>query len=534
MAGRPLKPNEASVWLEIRRKIAAIVKAATRARLEETRALGGAASQEDWYTFGVRFRLLDMRLQELEDAGLVQVNEELDFNMGANTATSRPGAPPSAELELSVGLVDPGSTEPISDRAMTVIHELSHSLIQANAFPVLDYCYRDSWAPGYLGAGEVDNADNYREAAAQIAEDLDGLPMAYREAGRAPTQRETLRAHGSVVGAALAWADIKANRCWLRSGEYVAMAEFRIGMFNWEARLKSWQADPDMAAQLEIEKGLRKFDIVGRRILVAVSIIGLSGWSTTSVQNIKRYTVLLKNALSRLVVSLGSSANKISYHHDSRLLVIPRSVLNTSGYALGEQILDAVVEKIDFENTKDWNIKALRAHKREIVDLMAQHLRPDAVPVVHAIQAGFKVFLPPVPTDAQWTASSVDVEFAIVDGTVVALTRTVLLASRATRAAAIENLKGLLDLVRPGIQLCLGAGGRLLQTTSSSNSSSNSSSTSPSNSSSTSPSATDQRRRRAYTSLHVQLTLLRDVITKHFPEQQDDFDDVLDSVTRFM
>lgn len=76
---------------------------------------------------------------------------------------------------------------------MASSHELTHTMFDAPDFPMKDYMSRDSWGQGYL-SGQIGwrNADTYTEAAAPIAEDVDGALGRYREHGRIPAQREAL------------------------------------------------------------------------------------------------------------------------------------------------------------------------------------------------------------------------------------------------------------------------------------------------------------------------------------------------------
>jgi hypothetical protein len=88
--------------------------------------------------------------------------------MGANTQTA--ADPGNVSMDLSPTLV--GATYPITltDRAITLLHELTHTIYEARDYPVKDFTYRRSWGQGYLPDSiGWRNADTYAEAAARIA-----------------------------------------------------------------------------------------------------------------------------------------------------------------------------------------------------------------------------------------------------------------------------------------------------------------------------------------------------------------------------
>jgi hypothetical protein len=117
-------------------------------------------------------------------------------------------------VELTARLV---ANEPdtLTDRAITLLHELTHTIYEAPVFPVKDFTYKNPWGQGYLsGAIGWRNADTHAEAAAQIAEGIEHVPGLYGESGRVCAQGQALSALQPtlILGPALAWADMKINR----------------------------------------------------------------------------------------------------------------------------------------------------------------------------------------------------------------------------------------------------------------------------------------------------------------------------------
>lgn len=174
----------------------------------------------DYTVFAQRFALLHERLVELNKAGKVVVNPDLPASVAAQTVSALDEA--QVQVQLSPEALSTGSAQPLTVRALALIHELSHALREHGEHPVKDYTYRNSWGQGYL-ATEIGtrNADTYYEAAAHLAERLENLPSGiYAERGLVQAQRRALRSPrpvGNPLGPALAWADIKLNRVWLRA-----------------------------------------------------------------------------------------------------------------------------------------------------------------------------------------------------------------------------------------------------------------------------------------------------------------------------
>jgi hypothetical protein len=75
-----------------------------------------------------------------------------------------------------------------------------------------------------------------------------------------PAQRQALRLIAQprlTLGPALAWADIKVNRAWLRSGDHQGFPRREVGRLVWDETLAAWAQDLDTAGLLAIEADLR-------------------------------------------------------------------------------------------------------------------------------------------------------------------------------------------------------------------------------------------------------------------------------------
>jgi hypothetical protein len=94
------------------------------------------------------FQQLPKRLEELRTAKQVVANEALDSSMAANARTGIKNDAPTVILELASDHVSVEKSYDLTDNAITLIHELSHTIFDdtRKCFPIKDFNYRKSWA----------------------------------------------------------------------------------------------------------------------------------------------------------------------------------------------------------------------------------------------------------------------------------------------------------------------------------------------------------------------------------------------------
>ena len=421
---RSLKAAENQILDRIRDKIQEIVTAGNHGRLSNTGLLGiPGANAQAYNDFSQRFGQLPGRLQELRGADRIKVNTDLKPSMGADAPTGVVNGMTEAAVHLPEALVADFPAPTITERAITLMHELSHTIVEANDFPVKDFTYRRSWGQGYLTAPiGACNADNYAEAAAQIAEDLEGKANLYREKGKIEAQRQELRRAqvSPILGPALAWADIKINRAWLRSNDYDAFAKVTAGSMMWPKMVAGWANDAMMTGLLTIEAELR--DNMGRIIgdRYGVLTTGLSAESIKTAGNIYNYMETLKGALKfRLTVSnVGAAITYIPAPPPAAgVLNVPRSLVTGDSSALGNRIIDALINALDYTDAADRGTADLNNRKRGVFDLLVHHDRPYEAGQVQAMQAVFQGIQSAVPpAQAAWDSAGIDLDLARVKG----------------------------------------------------------------------------------------------------------------------
>lgn len=440
---RSLTTAENQVLDQVRDKIQAIVAAGDLNRLQATGLLGDPgtpAGQAAYASFHQVFQQLPAQLQQVRAAGRVQVNPGLDPSVKANALTLVRNGAPVAAVELDEDFVAAGSESTIAGRAITLMHELSHTVYQAPNFTVKDFAYRRWWGLEYL-IPDVGwrNADTYAEAAARISDGLDNTPGRDAEYGRIAAQRRVLSglAPGLILGPALAWADLKINRAWLRSADYEGFAKSTVGRPIWTTTLNNWQASPDSAPLLAIEADLRdnKGRIIGERY--GVLTVGLSDDSKRTAGNIRSYMTTLKDALCTIKLALPDAGAAITYTPGTPLgvLEVPRTLVTGTSYALGEQIVSALVAALNYTDAADRSTANLNAHKLAIVDLLAANDRPYETPHAQAMQAVFQgIQSAAAPTQLTWDSARIDVDLALVKGIAERIRRASYAADRAVTA----------------------------------------------------------------------------------------------------
>jgi hypothetical protein len=429
MGSRKLNGAEQKVLVGLTAKVKEIVDAGDEQALRATGVLdaGLGAAPQDYLEFSRRFDRLHASLVQLTRDDKVQVDDDLPSTMGANTPTGHDASGNVlVSIDLAAHLVSPSATKSITARAITLIHELSHSLYEAAIFPVKDYTYRVTWAQGYLG-GEIGarNADTYAEAAAQIAERIEGVPPVYREVGVLPAQRRALQYQardGLSLGPALAWADIVLNRAWLRSEDYQVHAQVTCGSGPWAKVLAAWRVDPDKSNLMAIEDVL-----VDRKIIEArwgPLTVGLSEKYFRTTKNISTYLAGLKDTLARLRPAFAGDVQAVEYDPATKVLKVPFDLAGTPVTVLADHIVAAMVAKRDFSDAADVSTAVLNRNRHMLADLMFTYDRPFEGPQVQALLAAFHALPTQTPTLAGWGLLPIILDLAEVQGQAEIWTRT--------------------------------------------------------------------------------------------------------------
>ncbi|GAB3979287.1 hypothetical protein GCM10029978_074260 [Actinoallomurus acanthiterrae] len=411
---RNVQGTEVAVLNELIEKVEEIVDAGgAPGALAATGVLdaGFGFQLADYTVFGRRFALLHQRLVELNKSGKVVVNPDLPDSVGAQTLSAVDEA--HVQVQLSPAALRADSAEPLTLRALTLIHELSHALREYGDHPVKDYTYRNSWGQGYLAA-EIGtrNADTYFEAAARLAERLEKLPPGiYRERGLVQAQRRALqppRPVGNPLGPALAWADIKLNRVWLRA--YDAQVHVCTATSVWDRR-----SGEDVAAMQKVEGRLQELGILGSR---SYWVSGEHGpESVAAARLLEHFTSGLKSRLMRLRVVLGGDV--LRYDHDtvSGSLLVPFEATAEPPLRLAELIIGALLQGFavappaarsgtpgltseevmaekQIEARYQGAAKVLGAHMAEVVELLWVNDRSYERPQVQVLEKTFAAFEP--------------------------------------------------------------------------------------------------------------------------------------------
>jgi hypothetical protein len=419
--GRLLTSDERKVLAGIASVVRGIIDEGTVAALTATGVLDGVgavgANAPDYVTFQQRFARLEARLDDLMGLKKVVV-AALPATMGANAQVGvADDGSPIAELQLRESFLDMKSANSLTDQAVTLMHELSHCLFESPKFPVKDYAYQNSWAHRYLaGAAALENADNYADAAARLAEHMEHTPKRYAETGRVAYQRRFLRQAPLTIGPALAWADIKINRVWLRASDYEdGLAKYTVGTLSWNAEVARWTAhQPNLARLLELEGRLQGLDhLIGDRWGVTY---GLSGDYHRTAANMTAYMAALKGALRKVEPVLVTAGNTITYDPATNVLSVPYALAGTQAVALGDLIVDTLVQASSFTDATDVSFKQLNAHRRDLVYLFSEYDRPQELARVQQIKTLLTAVPAGNPPQATWTTAGVDLDLEALDG----------------------------------------------------------------------------------------------------------------------
>ncbi|AUG80159.1 hypothetical protein CFP65_5457 [Kitasatospora sp. MMS16-BH015] len=405
---RSLTPAEQQTLAQLRTEIDAIVLQATKAQLASTAVLAGPTPAPDYTVFHARFQQLGLRLGDLVSRGLVVVEEGLDPAMAANTSISFGANPTVQRLELRPSLLVGANETSVTARALTLIHELSHALQEPPIHPVKDYAYRAGWGWGYLPAALAEsNADTFAQAAALIAERREDRPGRYQTLGPLSAQRSVLaQASGLTdLGSALAFADLRLNRAWLRANDAKGMALREYDKKAWPAIRDGWAGQPDYPGLLKIETRLQTLGLIGARVDGDLRN-GLIDADKATVTGIYTYLAGLKAVLGKVIVpTLVPGGQAVAYDPATKHLTVPHAVANIGAVALADQIIEALIRAIPAPATMP---TAFSRHRSTIIDLLITHDRSTELAELVPLYTYFATIPATKCTPAQWNGLAAD------------------------------------------------------------------------------------------------------------------------------
>ncbi|MDN3354844.1 hypothetical protein [Actinomadura sp. DC4] len=462
--GRPLSKDETVVLKTLSAKIKTIVDAADQPALTATGVLDGYVAQ-DHAGFHQRFTLLHDRLEDLIGRQKIVVNGDLPPSMGANAAVGKEDDGTLVDgVDIRPDLVDKNSPRTVTDRAIMLLHEVAHNLYEDPVFPVRDYAYRGAWGLEYLPpqAG-LFNADTYAEAAARIAERLEGAATGhYRATGRLVASRRALKALHTpalAVGPALAWVDIKVNRAWIRSEDYRAFARIETGSRGWDKTLALWKAaNPDQLRLLELETALQgREKLIGDRHTGWTGIwYGLDKEHFDTADRMSAYLATLKETVGKVRPLLADAGQTVGYDAQTRRLTIPYALAGVPALKLADMILDVLVEASPYAAGGS---PLLDKYRHALVDLFYDHDRLFETPTVAAIRNQINALAATAPTAAEWAQARDVLDLAVLGG----ITENWLSIDYGIThipPAAKPFLETLDDTLRPEVDTAVEIGGR--------------------------------------------------------------------------
>jgi hypothetical protein len=137
-------------------------------------------------------------------------------------------------------------------------------------------------------------------------------------------------------------------------------------------------------------------------------------------RNIYNYMETLKGAL-KFRLTLSNAGAAITYipapPPAAGVLNVPRSLVTGDSSALGNRIIDALINALDYTDAADRGTADLNNGKRGVFDLLVHHDRPYEAGQVQAMQAVFQGIQSAVPpAQAAWDSAGIDLYLARVKG----------------------------------------------------------------------------------------------------------------------
>jgi hypothetical protein len=457
---RDLEKNELEVLDKLAIAIKEIVTAAGPKILEGTAVLGDPVRAGDGYgQLHQRFQRVPDRLTELRKSEKVKVDDQLPAAYKALASTSVVGEQPNVtslavRSELVAGVAATLDPATLTGRALTLFHELTHTLEDKNAkddgfFLIRDFTYRDSWSEGYLPPGVGwRNADTYAEAAARIAGIQQGNPGRYQPSGPVRQQKQALmkayeeHGPGFILGPALAWAAMKVNRIWLCSADYRIFAQNPEGIakeaFSGFVEKVTQSASDSGVYRKEmyrVDVGLHALGLIGERgasLRSAGLKNDLNNDDIATIDAIGAYVNTLKGVLDNLIFEFAAAGPGITYNAATQVLRLPADKITGTALGLGESILGALSAGVELQKpgSEDIissalaaltiiakpgdNVAALNKNKSEIMTLLFVQDRPYEAGQIATVSSGLDVIRNDAPPAAEpWQA--LGAELALVD-----------------------------------------------------------------------------------------------------------------------
>jgi hypothetical protein len=306
--------------------------------------------------------------------------------------------------------------EALRVNALTLIHELSHSLEPENGFPVKDFAYQDSWAYGLLPPVAVTcNADSYRHLAYLIVAEKRDDKWLHAPRGPVPRQRETLHKFGlKNLSNALALANVMLDRAWIRAIDLKAFAGMPIYAYLDDVLSGNEKKKKEIILR-NIEGFLRDKGIVGDR---GVSWAGkqqeLAENDRAAVRNVSAFLTSAKGVMGNMTVTLAPSG-VIFYDKTKRRLTVPYGCLGTAAQPLAREILGVIS---DFEASQSEGAKASKTslqntikYRVELIFTLCTWDRPDLQKQVDDIRSSLLGAASPVPQ--KYTLDEINTELAL-------------------------------------------------------------------------------------------------------------------------
>ncbi|WP_327074943.1 hypothetical protein OG196_38280 [Kitasatospora purpeofusca] len=404
---RDLSPAEQKVLATITARIDAIVALGTVAELTATTVLNGPGAAPDYPAFQQRFARLGRRMREVRFV----VREDLPATMGANTVITSGEVPSVQEIQLRPSLLGPG-TRNLTDRAFTLVHELSHSLQEGlGDHPVKDYAYRSGWAWTYLSAEVArSNADTYTEAAVMLLERSENAWGRYQRFGRLAAQRGELarRSGTTTLGGALAWLDIMVNRAWVRAADCEGFARTTFTEAKWKT--PEWAVWKRHARSLALENLLASWGYITERT-VRGGVACLLPKDQAVVAQLFPYLSELKHAVDLIDPLLVERGDRITFDPTSGTLRVPRGTVDRAPLALAELLLDALIEgTAGLPAAKPFAQRA-----RELVRALVDQDRDAERQVVATLRSVFAAVPAVLPNADRWADLAVELDAAVLD-----------------------------------------------------------------------------------------------------------------------
>ncbi|MFE7560925.1 hypothetical protein [Kitasatospora sp. NPDC057500] len=403
---RALTAAEQKVLEALTVRVERIATLGTAAELAGTTVLNGPGPAPDYTVFHRRFVLLGRRMREVRFV----VREDLPVTMGASTVISNGPAPSVLEIQLRPAMVGPGARS-LTTRALTLVHELSHSLPEGLTHPVKDYAYRTGWGWGHLPAALAQaNADTFAEAAALLVERDEKTWGRYQVLGRLAAQRGRLakRARTTTLGAALAWLDIMVNRAWLRANDCSGFARLNFSEAKWNT--PEWSVWKHHARLLGMEQWLAARGFIVERSLRG-GVVGLRAEDRAVLDELFTYLGELKNAVDRIDPLPVESGDRIDYDPATGALRIPRAVVNRGPLELADLVLDALVAATATTPAA----RRFAATARELVHTLVDEDRPEEREAVAGLRTAFAAVQAVQPTADKWATLAIELQAAVLE-----------------------------------------------------------------------------------------------------------------------